>query len=159
MTCEKNGARPRLVSWSITGVTLLILAASALPPRFASATRHIAQPAIDFAQPALSKADRIQIGPNVQVSESRKDIAQYEVVIAADPKEAKNLVLASMASASPKDLDLHDVVTFTSSDDGNTWKLARVQKGQAENESYFDPHLAYGADGSAYMVTMRNNPR
>jgi len=48
---------------------------------------------------SAEKADRIQIGTNVQVSESRKDTAHFEVVIAADPKEAKNLVLASMASA------------------------------------------------------------
>src|SRR5262249_32385442 len=80
-------------------------------------------------------------------------------VIAADPKEAKNLVLASMASASPTNRDLHEVATFTSSDGGNTWKLARVQKGQAENESYADPHLAYGADGSVYLVTLRHNFR
>jgi hypothetical protein len=104
------------------------------------------------------KADRIQVGTNVQASESRKDTAHYEVIIAADPKEAKTLVLASMGSASPKDPDLHEVATFTSSDGGNTWKLARVQKGQLKDESYFDPHLAYGADGSVYMVTMRNNP-
>jgi hypothetical protein len=104
------------------------------------------------------KADRIEIGPNVQVSDSRKQIAHYEVVIAADPKVARNLVLASMASASPKDIDLHEVATFTSSNAGNTWKLARVQRGQAENESYYDPHLAYGADGSVYLVTIRMNP-
>ena len=108
---------------------------------------------------SADKADRIQIGTNVHVSESRKDTAHYEVVVAADPKEAKNLVLASMASASPKDMDLHEVATFTSSDGGNTWKLARVQKGKLENESYFDPHLAYSLDGSVYMVTIRNNPR
>ena len=52
MTHENHGARPRLISWSITGVTLLILATSALLPRFASATRHIAQPALDAAQSA-----------------------------------------------------------------------------------------------------------
>jgi hypothetical protein len=108
---------------------------------------------------SADKADRIQVGKNVHVSESRKDTAHYEVVVAADPKEAKNLVLASMASASPKDIDLHEVATFTSSDGGNTWKLAQVQKGQLENESYFDPHLAYGPDGSVYIVTIRNNPR
>jgi hypothetical protein len=108
---------------------------------------------------SADKADRIQVGKNVHVSESRKDTAHYEVVVAADPKEAKNLVLASMASASPKDIDLHEVATFTSSDGGNTWKLGRVQKGQLENESYFDPHLAYGPDGSVYIVTIRNNPR
>ncbi len=52
MTHENHGARPRWISWSLTGVTLLILAASALLPRFAGATRHAAQPAFDSAQPA-----------------------------------------------------------------------------------------------------------
>jgi hypothetical protein len=105
------------------------------------------------------QADRIQVGKNVQVSESRKETAHYEVVVAADPTDAKNLVLASMSSASPKDVDRHDVATFTSSDGGNTWRLGGVQKGQLENESYFDPHLAYAPDGSVYIVSIRNNPR
>ena len=52
MTHENDGARPRWISRSITGVTLLILATSALLPRFAGATRHAAQPAFDSAQPA-----------------------------------------------------------------------------------------------------------
>ncbi len=103
------------------------------------------------------RAARIRVGTNVQVSGSRKDIAHYEVVIAASPKAAKNLVVASMASASPKDPDLHEVATFTSCDCGKTWKLARVQNAQAKNETYADPHLAYGADGSVYMVTLRCN--
>jgi hypothetical protein len=102
-------------------------------------------------------ANRIQVDTNVQVSDTRKDIAHYEVVIAANPKEAKNLVVVSMASASPKDPDLHEVATFTSFDGGNTWKLARVQNAQAKNQTYADPHLAYGADGSVYMVTLRCN--
>ncbi len=52
MTHENHGARRRWIAWSITGMTLLILATSALVPRFASATRHVAQPALDSAQPA-----------------------------------------------------------------------------------------------------------
>ncbi len=47
MTHDNDGARPRWISRSITGVTLLILATSALLPRFAGATRHAAQPAFD----------------------------------------------------------------------------------------------------------------
>jgi predicted thioesterase len=54
MTYENSGARPRLIAWSITGISLLILATSALLPRFASATRPVAQPALDSAQPALN---------------------------------------------------------------------------------------------------------
>jgi hypothetical protein len=54
MTHENHGARPRWISWSLTGGTLLILATSALLPRFAGATRHVAQPASDPAQPALN---------------------------------------------------------------------------------------------------------
>ena len=51
MTHENDDARPRWISRSLTGVTLLILATSALLPRFAGATRHAAQPALDSAQP------------------------------------------------------------------------------------------------------------
>ena len=64
MTHENDGARPRWISWSITGVTLLILATSALLPRFAGATRHVAQPALDSAQPAP------QAEPDVSVRSS-----------------------------------------------------------------------------------------
>jgi hypothetical protein len=188
MTHENDPARPRWISRNRTGITLFILAKSAFLARGKWPTgkdrirkrrgeNRMRIPSRTIcprngmlavillaltATPGARSADKevqIRVGTNVQVSESRKDTAHYEVVIAADPREGKNLVLASMASSSLTDINLYEVATFTSSDGGNTWKLARVQKGQAENESYFDPHLAYGADGSVYMVTMRNNPR
>jgi hypothetical protein len=54
MTHENNGARPRLIAWSITGISLFVLATSVLLPRFVNATRPMAQPAFDSAQPALN---------------------------------------------------------------------------------------------------------
>jgi hypothetical protein len=59
-----------------------------------------------------------------------KDLSQTGSGVA----EIANLVLASTASASPKNLDLDDVANFTCSDGSNTWKIARIQNGQAKNE-------------------------
>jgi hypothetical protein len=107
---------------------------------------------------SADKANGVRVGPNRQVSAARKATAHYEVVIACDPKDAKTLVIASMASVSPNNINLHEIATFASSDGGITWEITRVQKGQLGNESYFDPHLAYDADGSVYMAAIRNNP-
>lgn len=52
MTHETDGARPRSSSLSLAGVPLLILATSALLPRFAGATRHSSQPAGQSTPPA-----------------------------------------------------------------------------------------------------------
>ncbi len=45
MTHEKHGALLRRSSWRLAGATLLLLATSALLPRFAGATRHSSPPA------------------------------------------------------------------------------------------------------------------
>ena len=93
MTHENHGARPRLISWSIAGVTLLILAASALLPRFAGATRHVAQPAFDSAQPApqaeldvTSVPQTLPIAGRV-VDRKGQPVAGAKVYLYVDPDE------------------------------------------------------------------------
>ncbi len=93
MTHENHGARPRLISWSITGVTLLILATSALLPRFASATRHVAQPALDSAQPAPQAEPDVTPVPQTLpiagrvVDRKGQPVAGAKVYLYVDPDE------------------------------------------------------------------------
>jgi hypothetical protein len=69
MTHENHGARPRLRSWSITGVTLLILAAPTLLPRFAIATSQVAQPAFESAaRAAQAEPDVRQVPQSLPIS-------------------------------------------------------------------------------------------
>ncbi len=98
------------------------------------------------------EAGRIRIGPNRLVSSARKDTAHYEVVVACDPTDVRRLVIASMASASPSEHSLHEVATFVSTDGGIDWEVTKILKGQRANESFFDPHLTFGPDGSVYLV-------
>ena len=93
MTHENHGARPRLTSWSLTGVTLLILAALALLPRFAGATRHVAQPALDSAQPAPRAEPDVTPVPQTLpiagrvVDRQGRPVAGAKVYLAVDPDE------------------------------------------------------------------------
>jgi protocatechuate 3,4-dioxygenase beta subunit len=66
MTHKNDGARPRLISWSITGWALLILAAAALLPRCASGT---AQPASEpAARTAQSVPDARQVPQTLPIA-------------------------------------------------------------------------------------------
>ena len=93
MTHENHGARPRLTSWSLTGVTLLILAALALLPRFAGATGHVAQPALDSAQPAPRAEPDVTPVPQTLpiagrvVDRQGQPVAGAKVYLAVDPDE------------------------------------------------------------------------
>ena len=93
MTHENDGARPRWISRSLTGVTLLILATSALLPRFASATRHAAQPVFDSAQPAPQAEPDVTSVPQTLpiagrvVDRKGQPVAGAKVYLYVDPDE------------------------------------------------------------------------
>ncbi len=93
MTHETVGARLRRISPSMTGVSLLILATSALLPRFAGATRHAAPPALDPAQPppraepdVASVPRTVPIGGCV-VDRKGRPVAGARVYLSVDPDE------------------------------------------------------------------------
>jgi hypothetical protein len=143
----------------------LVLAPAALPPE-PQVTRPKAPPdaAPDF---------QIQVGPNVHVSRARATTAHAEVVVAADPKDARRLLAGSIVMPGAPDStnglsmverllstqsplkQLDSVVAYRSSDGGKTWDLA-LQKEPTESDTGFtDPAVAFGPEGSAYYAAMR----
>ncbi|HKI20080.1 MAG TPA: carboxypeptidase-like regulatory domain-containing protein, partial [Isosphaeraceae bacterium] len=94
MTHDNHGARPRWISWSIAGVPLLILAALALLPRFAGATRHAAQAAFDPAQPAPHPEPDVRSVPQILliaghvVDRKGQPVAGAKVYLYVNPDEA-----------------------------------------------------------------------
>jgi hypothetical protein len=102
---------------------------------------------------ANAKADRIEVGPNIQVSVSRSRISHGEVVLAADPQDPKRLLAASMFSPPPIDPAAVKLVVYASSDGGKTWRLSLERKA-ANPRNYADPTLAFGADGTAYFANL-----
>src|SRR5574341_1222590 len=88
---------------------------------------------------------RITIGPSVQVSVAHRGRAHSEVVIAADPLNAKRLVVCSMAAPEGPSVELFRNVTYNSFDQGQTW-LPTLEFGGSLWSS--DPSCVYGRDGS-----------
>ena len=94
MTHENHGARLRLISWSIIGVTLFILAASALLPRFASAKKQVAQLAADAAPPTVNaELDATSVPQTVPIAGRVLDrkgqpISGAKVYLYVDPDES-----------------------------------------------------------------------
>ena len=101
MTHEHHGANCPSISWSLTAVALLILAASALLPRFASATRPVAQPSFDSAQPALNaKLDVTSVPQTVPIAGRVVDrrgqpVAGAKVYLYVEPDEPLTHALTS----------------------------------------------------------------
>jgi len=89
----------------------------------------------------------IQVGPNVHVSQGRAKITHGEVILAADPRDSKRLVAASMFSSpggKPTDSNL---IVFASVNGGASWEPT-LERGTGAAGMYADPTLAFGPDGS-----------
>ncbi|PYR58157.1 MAG: hypothetical protein DMF85_11625 [Acidobacteria bacterium] len=88
----------------------------------------------------------ITVGPNVQVSVSMPLIMHSEGVIAADPTDARRLLVCSL---------IHEpaigkgVVAYLSQDGGRQWDR-KFTTGPDDNAG--DPACAYGPDGTAYVM-------
>ncbi len=126
MTHENQGARPRWISWSMTGVTLLILATSALLPRFAGATRHASQPAVDPAQPALNA------GLDVSPVPRSVPIAGRVVNRKGQPVAGARVYLYAAPDEPPTHMPISPPVRATSGADGRfRFTLDRIELGSA----------------------------
>lgn len=84
---------------------------------------------------------RIAVARNVQVSTARKDTAHIEVVLAADPHDARRLLACSMMTGG--------VGAYVSFDGGLTWSAPVVSLGAPRAN---DPTCAYGPGGVAYFT-------
>lgn len=118
-----------------TGATLLLTLATTAGVRDPTAQRSVQSPR------------RILVGPNVRVSRSSND-PRVELMIAANPTNAKNLIATSIVSSAHVD----NCAVYASLDAGNTW-TETIPAG-LPMEGSGDPTVAFGTDGAAYFSAL-----
>ena len=90
----------------------------------------------------------IRVGPNVLVSRDG-DVPHAETMVAANPRDAKNLVGASIAFTKPDGGGRNRV--YASSDGGSTWTGTDFPE-EAGSGFGGDPQVGFGSTGTAYFV-------
>jgi hypothetical protein len=106
-------------------------------------------------------APQITVGPNVQVSLARSNITHDEVLMAADPTDAKRLLACSMIGRSPG----NELITgaYASYDGGQTWLPVVADERSFDEEgkkSGADPAVAFGPNNIAYFASLtQTGPR
>ena len=94
-------------------------------------------------------AQDVHVGEDRQISVPNSGWDHYEVRIAAHPTDPGVLLAAGMTM--PDTADQFDVITYRSSDGGESWTQALdVAPGSGEG----DPDLAFGPGGRAYLIEM-----
>lgn len=104
---------------------------------------------IAAATTAPLRAQKITVGPNVQISAARGSDPHSEPVIAADPKHAERLIAASHIAW--RDTTGTKSLAYVSFDTGRTWQLSLERR---DSTSGGDAAVAYGPDGSALFATL-----
>ncbi len=112
--------------------------------------------------PVANDAGKLVVGKPVQVSKANGTIPHEECVAAADPENPAHLLVAAIYSSEKwgetrvdgKPVPTRGIAGYASNDGGETWQVAFEHKGDPDN-SFIDPALAFGADGSAHFVCMR----
>ena len=103
------------------------------------------------ASPAALAAQRITVGPNVQISAARARDAHSEPVIAADPKNAQRLIAGSHIAW--RDTTGTKSIAYVSFDGGESWDGPNAVPYLREDlTAGGDPVVAFTRDGAqAYM--------
>ena len=101
--------------------------------------------------PSVPNTEWISVGPNVRVSADAPDWEHTEYMADADPTRPGGLLVCSMMF-SPARNQLASVV-YTSADGGLHWRTG-LRDTTARFGGVWDPACAYGADGSAYFLTL-----
>src|SRR5260370_25424635 len=104
------------------------------------------------AQNPKVSSNTVRVGPSVNVSSDLPAEPHYEMEIAANPADGKQLMACSMLF--PNSLPSLDVVTYLSFDGGKTWKLTLRTKRESIHPSW-DPDCQYGPDNIAYSLSER----
>ncbi len=100
----------------------------------------------------LSASAQISVGPNVQVSKANSTRSHAQVLVAADPQNAKNLLGCSMIEPKEPSAQLFNTLAYMSTDGGATWQPSlEVDRGLLGSA---DPACAFGAKGEAYFSTI-----
>jgi hypothetical protein len=101
----------------------------------------------------------IRVGPNIQVSKDRAEVAHTEVLIAADPVDPKRLLAGSMLRYDGSE---DQCIGYLSTDGGVSWKPVLEPGGRAETRGRkraADPGVAFGPNGTAYFVMLAAESR
>lgn len=99
-----------------------------------------------------ASAGPITVGPNIQVSKIRKDQMHWEVLIAADPDNSKNLIACTIVGTEGSRQERPHNVVYASFDGGVTWQ--ETMDVAAEMTAVGDPSCTYGRGGVAYMASL-----
>jgi hypothetical protein len=99
--------------------------------------------------PSAVVAQKVTVGPNVQISAARPNDPHSEPVIAADPNHPERLIAGSHISW--LDTTGTKSVAYVSFDTGHTWQLSLEHR---DSTSGGDASVAYGPDGSALFATL-----
>jgi hypothetical protein len=90
----------------------------------------------------------LSVGVAVEVSRDEPAFRHVESVLAADPRDGRNLIAACMTfGAAP------GVAVYASKDAGRTWTRA-TREGGATSFDGIDPALAFAPDGTAHLATL-----
>ena len=95
---------------------------------------------------AQQSTSTIQVGPNIHVSRAHADRVHHEVYVAADPRDAQNLVGCAIIEEGPGG-QVRDIA-YTSSDGGRSWRPTLEEKRALFSS---DPVCEFGPDGTAYF--------
>jgi hypothetical protein len=120
----------------------------------------------DFPTPVLEKPKQgrsedkptqaegvLRIGPGVRVSTANAAVFHTEVVLAADPADARRLAAASMYQQPSADPAAPKVVVYTSADGGMGWAPA-LERTDTNPTFLADPAFAWGAGDSLFFVNI-----
>jgi hypothetical protein len=97
--------------------------------------------------PATPEPSGIVVGRNVQVSKAMAADSHYEVLAAADPRDAAHMVVGSFIYSERRTTPA--TIVYSTRDGGNSW-LPTLQVDTLANTS--DPAPAYGQDGAAFFA-------
>ena len=90
------------------------------------------------------------VGQNIQVSKAFPDLAHYENLAVADPKDSRRLITCSMVYRNERALSTFQFC-YASFDSGNTWApTLKVVEGRGNG----DPTIAYGHSDNVYVVSL-----
>jgi hypothetical protein len=113
--------------------------------------RIVALLALALPDLVAAQAQRIRVGTNVHVSQSRERSPYQEVVIASDPADPTRLIACTMLEPGPN-RSVKSAV-FSSFDGGASWGQPVVTTSHWSN----DPTCAYGPGGVAYFLPKVND--
>lgn len=94
---------------------------------------------------------QITVGPNVQVTKDRGELAHAEVRIAADATHEGRLLAGSMVRRE----GVFQTSAYSSLDGGKTWRRSLESIAKMGTT---DPAVDFGPDGAAYLACMNHEP-